>query len=70
MKLPPMAPSFFRAAMVANLVIKPLSAADPSPSPEGEAPYSFAWRIAPPHWLPSPSRIKKPGPAIQTPEDS
>jgi hypothetical protein len=42
--IPPVNPAFFRAAMVANLTIKPL--ADPAEN------YSFTWRIGKPRWLP------------------
>jgi hypothetical protein len=36
---------FFRAAMVANLILRPL--------PAGETGYSFEWRIGTPVWLPA-----------------
>jgi hypothetical protein len=42
--IPPVSPAFFRAAMVANLTIKPLSGA--------EGNYSFTWRTGKPRWLP------------------
>lgn len=46
--IPPVNPAFFRAAMVANLTIKPLETV-----PEGAANYSFTWRIGKPRWLPA-----------------
>jgi hypothetical protein len=51
--IPPVNPAFFRAAMVANLTIKPLL----DPSERCAYPlenYSFIWRIGKPRWLPSP----------------
>jgi hypothetical protein len=49
--IPPLSPAFFRAAMVANLAIKPLSGAfPPAAVPEN---YSFTWRIGKPRWLPA-----------------
>ncbi|WP_010259816.1 hypothetical protein [Treponema primitia] len=45
--MPPVNPVFFRAAMVANLAIKPL---------KGAGDYSFTWRIGKPRWLPSPRK--------------
>jgi hypothetical protein len=46
--IPPASPGFFRAAMVANLTIKPLAKGPPTET------YSFAWRIGKPRWLPAP----------------
>ncbi|MFP3041817.1 hypothetical protein LQZ19_08345 [Treponema primitia] len=46
-EIPPVNPAFFRAAMVANLAIKPL---------KGAGDYSFTWRIGKPRWLPSPRK--------------
>jgi hypothetical protein len=55
--LPPPAPGFFRAAMVANLAIKPLDGAFPAGAvPGAEENYSFAWHTGKPRWLPSPRR--------------
>jgi hypothetical protein len=54
--IPPVNPAFFRAAMVANLTIKPLV---PDPSERFAYPaenYSFIWRTGKPRWLPSPRR--------------
>jgi hypothetical protein len=52
--LPPARPGFFRAAMVANLAIKPLNGAFPASSvPEAAENYSFEWRMGKPRWLPS-----------------
>jgi hypothetical protein len=45
--IPPVNPAFFRAAMVANLAIKPL---------KGAGDYSFTWRMGKPRWLPSPRK--------------
>ena len=50
--LPPAPPISFRAAAVANMVIKPLVSGENRPDN-----YSFAWNIGAPHWLP---RTKKP----------
>ncbi|GHV74363.1 hypothetical protein AGMMS49940_16650 [Spirochaetia bacterium] len=44
--IPPVSPAFFRAAMVANMTIRPLI-------PEPPENYSFTWRIGKPRWLPS-----------------
>jgi hypothetical protein len=50
--LPPAGPGFFRAAMVANLSIKPLDG--PAGSvPEAAENYSFQWRMDKPRWLPA-----------------
>ncbi|MDR2397424.1 MAG: hypothetical protein LBD74_01535 [Spirochaetaceae bacterium] len=43
-RLPPSPEWFFRAAMVANLLFRPLGS--------GSLGYSFEWRMAPPLWLP------------------
>ncbi|MDR3123566.1 MAG: hypothetical protein LBU16_07300 [Treponema sp.] len=52
--LPPARPGFFRAAMVANLTIKPLDGAFPAAAvPPAEENYSFEWRMGKPRWLPS-----------------
>jgi hypothetical protein len=53
--IPPANPGFFRAAMVANLAIKPLEGAFPERSvPAAAENYSFEWRVGKPRWLPSP----------------
>jgi hypothetical protein len=52
--IPPVRHAFFRAAMVANLTIKPLSGAfSPETVPDPAATYSFTWRIGKPRWLPA-----------------
>jgi hypothetical protein len=51
--LPPARPGFFRAAMVANLAIKPLAGAFPASSVPAAENYSFEWRMGKPRWLPS-----------------
>jgi hypothetical protein len=43
----------FRAAMIANLAICPLS--------QGEAGYSFAWKTGRPVWLPAYRKARNPG---------
>lgn len=51
--IPPVSPAFFRAAMVANLRIKPLAGAFPPEAvPDPGENYSFTWRIGKPRWLP------------------
>ena len=51
--LPPAHPGFFRAAMVANLAIKPLDGAFPAGAVPGAAEnYSFEWRMGTARWLP------------------
>jgi hypothetical protein len=53
--LPPANPGFFRAAMVANLRIRPLDNAFPAEAvPAPAENYSFEWRLGKPRWLPSP----------------
>jgi hypothetical protein len=52
--LPPANPGFFRAAMAANLTIRPLERAFLRSSvPAAAENYSFQWRIGRPRWLPS-----------------
>jgi hypothetical protein len=52
--LPPTNPGFFRAAMAANLRIRPLNRAFPAGSvPAAAENYSFEWRLGKPRWLPS-----------------
>jgi hypothetical protein len=52
--LPPANPGFFRAAMAANLSIRPLEGAFPASSvPAAANNYSFEWRLGKPRWLPS-----------------
>jgi hypothetical protein len=43
---PPLSPSWFRAAALANMVVRPL--------PDGSSPYSLSWKLGFPLWLPSP----------------
>jgi hypothetical protein len=51
--IPPVHPVFFRAAMVANLCVKPLASAfPPGAVPDPAENYSFTWRIGKPRWLP------------------
>jgi hypothetical protein len=50
----PVSPAFFRAAMVANLCVKPLTGAfPPGAVPDPGENYSFTWRIGKPRWLPT-----------------
>jgi hypothetical protein len=52
--IPSASPGFFRAALVANLSLKPLNGAFPADSVPGPAEnYSFQWRLGKPRWLPS-----------------
>jgi hypothetical protein len=54
----PPKPGFFRAAMTANLSIRPLKNAYPAEAAPGAYPagaaenYSFEWRLGKPRWLP------------------
>jgi hypothetical protein len=51
--IPPVNPGFFRAAMVANLDIQPLSRAFPADAvPAPAENYSFRWRVGKGRWLP------------------
>jgi hypothetical protein len=59
--IPRVNPGFFRAAMVANLDIRPLSRAFPAGAvPDPAENYSFQWRIGKGRWLP-PLRNASPG---------
>jgi hypothetical protein len=52
--LPRASPGFFRAAMAANLTIRPLEGAFPRSSVPGAAEnYSLEWRMGKPRWLPA-----------------
>jgi hypothetical protein len=51
--IPPVSPAFFRAAMVANMTIRPLAyGSSPDAVPAPAENYSFIWRIGKPRWLP------------------
>ncbi|AEF87022.1 hypothetical protein TREPR_2236 [Treponema primitia ZAS-2] len=58
----------FRAAMVANLSIKPLSDGGTGRG-GGEPNYSFTWRIGPPCWLPSPRYLQRNSPRNFSPRN-